>query len=175
MSPSDGRDFLLLAGLVVIGVVIAVTPMALAGSDVARLVTGIVLLGIGGVILLVYAVVNITAVIVARQGVRLHRWHGWDRVLAWDQIDAIRLVPRTEVLFAAFCTPWRCTHWGLSMSEVFCIEWGKRRFYFPAAQAMLFRQAVRRWRPDLLPPEHTGGNAPPAEETGNPYQSPRAS
>jgi len=75
---------------------------------------------------------------------------------------------------AAFCMPWRATHWGLSTTEVFCLHWGRgRRFYFPPADPTLFRQAVRRWRPNLLPPDEPAGNAPPAPETGNPYQAPR--
>jgi hypothetical protein len=88
-------------------------------------------------------------------------------------MGALRQVPRGEALFAAFCTPWWATHWGLSTCEVFCLQWGCRRFYFPPADAELFRQAVRRWRPGLLPPEQPAGNAPPGEETGNPYQPPR--
>ncbi len=173
-SPSDGADFLMLALLVVIGVAIAVIPMALAGAGPRGLLVGIVMISIGGVILITYAVVNVTAVVVDGHGIRLHRWHGWDRVLAWDQIDAIRRVTRGEAIWAAFVTPWRATHWGLSMREVFCIQWGGRRFYFPPSDTMLFRQAVRRWRPSLLPPEPAAGNAPPRPETGNPYQPPAA-
>jgi hypothetical protein len=173
-SPRDLGDALVVAFLVVVGVGIVATPIAIWHDDPNRLF--IVLnwfLGVGVAILLAYAAVNITAVVVDGQGICLHRWHGWDRKLAWDQIDAVRPVGRGEALLVAFCMPWRATHWGLSSLDVFCIHWSGRRFYFPAADGVLFRQAVRRWRPGLLPGDEPGGNAPPVEETGNPYQPPR--
>ncbi len=174
-SPRDGGDFLLVAFVVVIGLSIVATPILLLAGDPGGLFTVLNwLLGIATLILIVFGVVNITAVVVDGRGIRLHRWHGWHRMLAWDRIDAVRRVRRSEALFAAFCTPWRATHWGLSTYDVFCIEWEGRRFYFPPGDAMLFRQAVGRWRPGLLSPEPAGGNAPPREETGNPYQPPTA-
>src|SRR5262245_5567263 len=114
-SPRDTGDVAMLALLVVVGLGIVALPVALLANNPGKLFTVLNwLLGIGVAILLVYATVNVTSLVVDRTGIRLHRWHGWDRMLAWESIDSVRQVPRREALFAAFCTPWRATHWGLS-------------------------------------------------------------
>jgi hypothetical protein len=122
------------------------------------------------------ALFNGTGLALDATGVHLRKFFGGPQLLAaWTQITQIQRVSRWRAWFVGTFLPWRML--GVSTKGVYVIDFGPRHYVVPA-DLPLFRQTVRRWRPDLMPLDnhepHDARLLPPSEETDNPYQSPKS-
>jgi hypothetical protein len=179
-SPRDGLDVVVtlassataLAAIVGVPFLIA---WLLSGRDVW---TG---LYCGGGAFLLFSIVNgprtIVALRIDAQGISLRRALLPQRLIEWPQITEVRPAARGEAV-RNFFDPWGFTMNGTTL-DTFRIVWIGGAMLFAPADVNAFRHSIHRWRPDLIAPAAAMPRdatqlLPPAEETGNPYQSPKS-
>jgi hypothetical protein len=108
------------------------------------------------VVVLASLLTQVHSLRVDARGLRFGRRRGRPRAIPWEDVLAVEPAPSREVVVRGWLwppvTPREATR-SLSSQGHYRIEYRGGTCYFPPIDVVAFRAAIRRWRPDLLPPE----------------------
>jgi hypothetical protein len=161
VAPEDWRDALLTfaAGLPLVGVVMFVVAIAAAMGYAATRDVGFARFAAMAALLAVVLEASVTGVRWLRVdagGIRFGRHRGTPRSIPWGDVLSVEPAPRREVVVRGWLWPplaRREPTGSLSSFGHYRIEYRGGTCYFPPVDAVAFRAAIRRWRPDLLQSE----------------------
>jgi hypothetical protein len=177
-TPRNGIDAILLSLMTV--VIIAVgygLPLGIAYLVTQDFDRAFAVVAIWAFVLALTLTCLVWGLRIDERGIRFRRLLGRPRLIEWSRLKEVREVTRWEALVKATFVPWRAWNMSFTTDHFYRIAWDSGYYLFPPDDVHLFRQAIHRWRPDLMPlvdPEPPGARRPESRETGNPYQSPQS-